>query len=308
MRVVLLALLAAVGDERYPVVVRWLVVCLAACGFRPGSLGGIEILDGPPDAGDAAIDAPVMLGPWGSATVVFAATGDDDPTLTGDLLELYFNRASDIYVSTRATTNVAWGTPTLVAELSSTSTETTPEITSDGLTIYITSGRTGTLGMGDVWVSTRATRSDPWSTPIQVGELCSTVDDAAPTPTDDQLVLVMTSPRADSAGFYDVYFSERASPTATWSTPVNLMTVNSNSNDYSPMLSQDRLTLYFDSGRTGVSEELFMATRASTADSFSTPVPITELNTGASESDPWVSPDRRHIYFERAGSLYEARR
>ena len=290
--------------------VRWLVVCVAACAFRPGGVPNDGAVDGPRP--DDVLDAPVdaaMLGPWDTPTLVFATTGDDDPTLTADLRELYFNRNGDIYISTRATTALPWSTPMRVDELSSTTaTETTPEITGDGLTIYITSNRAGTLGIGDVWVSTRATRSDPWPMPMHVSELCSTVDDAAPTPTDDQLVMVLTSPRTAGAGFYDVYISERALPTDIWAVPTNLMTVNSSTNDYSPMLSQDRLTLYFDSGRTGVSEDLYMATRAASTDSFSTPVPIDELNTGAAESDPWVSPDGRHIYFERGGSLYKSQR
>ena len=40
-----------------------------------------------------------------------------------------------------------------------------------GLEMFLTSDRPGTLGGLDLWVSTRATTTDPWSAPINLG-LC----------------------------------------------------------------------------------------------------------------------------------------
>src|SRR5215470_307157 len=68
---------------------------------------------------------------------------DDDPSATGDLLELYFNSdrpggpgLQDMYVSRRARTTDPWGPPALVAELSTADDESNPDVSFDGLTMY----------------------------------------------------------------------------------------------------------------------------------------------------------------------------
>jgi hypothetical protein len=289
----------------------WFAMLAAGCGFTSGSpFGATTPPDGTP-RGDAPADVAVdaqPLGAWGTPQPVFstATGGDDDPSLTGDMLELYFNRNADIYVATRAAVNQPWGTPTLVAELSSTSSETTPEITYDGLTIYVGSDRPGTAGQDDIWVSTRATRSDTWSAPVRVAELSTSSEDAASAPAPGDLTIVWTS---SVTGDYEIYRATRSSKTATWSTPQAVTEVNSTAADYSPMLSADQLTIYLDSVRNAGNDDLYYATRATTSDAFGTPQPINELNTTAgAESDPWISPDSRHLYFTRDGVLYESTR
>src|SRR5262245_946591 len=122
-------------------------------------------------SGDAPVDAAVPLGPWSAPTPIeITPVDDDDPTATGDLLELYFNRTNDIYVTKRASLTDPWGAPVAVAELNTGNTETTPEVTYDGLTIYFASSRAGSLGGNDIWRSTRTSRTVPWSTPVHVNE------------------------------------------------------------------------------------------------------------------------------------------
>ena len=75
---------------------------------------------------------------WGTPVALSVTTegADHDPTLTGDMLELYFNRNSDIYVTTRASLLEPWGTPGRVAELSTAANESTNRVSLDGLAIY----------------------------------------------------------------------------------------------------------------------------------------------------------------------------
>src|ERR1041385_2596536 len=170
----------------------WMLV-LTSCGFPHGSLsqaagdGPGAQDDGPAAIDDAPIDqstqitpkdAPadsIGMGMWTNIATVLpgAPVGDDDPTLTSDLLELYFNRSSDIYVSRRSKVSDPWGAPSLVTELSSASGETTPEITSNGLTIFISSDKAPTTGGEDIWMSTRVSRSAAWSTPVHIDALSS---------------------------------------------------------------------------------------------------------------------------------------
>ena len=218
--------------------------------------------------------------------------GDDDPTLTEDLLELYFNRNADIYVSKRASTADAWGAPAAVTELNSAATETTPEVSGDGLTIYFASARTPTQGGNDIWMATRGSRSAAWGTPVAVGELSSTGGDGAPVLA-DPLTITIDSERATTL---DLYIATRAAPGAAWGAPAALAELNSAQQEGNAMLSADKLVVYFDSNRSG-DGELYVATRASATEPFSPPARIMELTSSGADTDPWVSPDGRIMYF-----------
>ena len=238
-------------------------------------------------------DGTIQLGPWGAPTPLdFAAVADDDPSATGDLLELYFNRASDIYVTKRASVGAAWDTPVPVAELNTVDAETTPEVSYDGLTLYFASARAGTLGGNDIWRSSRATRAAAWSTPVHVNELCSTAGDGAVT-INDPLVAFMDSERAGGLG---IFTALRSSPTTGFSEPAAVDELNSAQDEGNPMLATDKLSIYFDSNRSG-DGELYVATRATPASPFGTPERIVELSTASAETDPWLSPDGRTMYF-----------
>jgi Tol biopolymer transport system component len=276
-------------------------------------------------AEDGAVDADVdvdaaPLGAFGIPRVISElsdpSAGDDDPTLTGDRLELYFNSnrtggvgRADIWVSTRLATTDAWGAPSLVAELSSPEQETAPEVSADGLSIWFGSDRAGGQGAGDIWVSTRSDRSMPWATPIVVSELSSPDNDTASAPGWSGLVMVLESTRAGAASSADLYQATRASTASAWATPSPMVEINTNSHEGSPHLGPEELTLVFNSSRDG-NPDLYIATRASIDEPFGTPISLTELNSPENEQDPWISDDLRHMVFVSARSgnteIYEA--
>lgn len=274
---------------------RWvLLVGLVACKANIAAhmdAGSVATPDG-----EMRPDQALPLGPWGNlAPLDYPATGDDDPTATGDLLEVYFNRDGDVYRITRTSLTAAWSTPALVAELSSTEAETTPEVSYDGLTMTLASARTGTLGGNDIFMATRTSRTDPWSTPVHVPALSSTAPDGAAT-SPDGLTLVMDSERLGSS-VLDIFITQRAATTDAWPAPQPIVTINSGgSSEGNPMLSPDQLTIYFDSNRTG-DGEIHVATRTTTTGTFSLPLRVEELASSASDSDPWVSPDHRTMLF-----------
>ncbi len=250
------------------------------------------------------------LGPWGTPTPVdVMMPGADDPTLTDDLLELYFNANGDVYVTTRSSLADAWSTPAVVAPLSDAN-ETTPEVSYDGLTILVASDRAGTLGSTDIWMASRATRNDAFNTPTNVTELNSTSQDASSVMTPDGLNIVMTSQRGGTGGS-DVYTSTRASTSDPWSAPIEQTALDTPGHEGSPFLTADGLTVYFDSDRSG-NNDLYYSQRASVSDPFPAPIPLTDINTAAGEEDPWVSADGRHLFFysDRDGTpgLWESAR
>jgi Tol biopolymer transport system component len=290
---------------------RWLCMglcvglCVAACEARLANGPGGD----PPDADDdrdstivPPVDMVTPLGPWSAPTPIqITPVADDDPSATGDLLELYFNRTNDIFVTKRATVNDAWGTPTAVTELNTASTETTPEVSYDGLTIFIASNRAPLLGVLDIWVSTRASRAAAWGVPTRVDELSGTTREAAPA-SSDKLTMVFES---DRNGNNDTFLAQRATATAPFGTPVPVTAVNTASSDGNPMLSADGLELYINSNRS-TDNEIYVSTRANLNDPFPAPVLITELAAPTfDDADPWISEDGRTMYFtsNRDGTL-----
>jgi hypothetical protein len=63
---------------------------------------------------------------------------------------------------------------TLVAELSTAANDQMPNVSRDGLEIVFASDRTGGSGAMDIWSSTRATTSDAWSAPVNLGSNVNT--------------------------------------------------------------------------------------------------------------------------------------
>ncbi len=123
---------------------------------------------------DLGWEAPVNLGTGVNST----ASEESAVTLfendaTGQTT-LYFgsNRAGlgdfDIYASSMLP-DETFGPATLVVELSSASGDIDASVRRDGLELFLASNRPGTNGGYDIWSSTRATTSDPWSEPVNVG-------------------------------------------------------------------------------------------------------------------------------------------
>lgn len=82
-----------------------------------------------------------------------------------------------------------------------------------------------------------------------------------------------------------------------WSPPQLVPGVNSGSTESDPSITPDRLTIVFTSTRLNGTEDIFIGTRATTADSF-TAVPITVLNDPtADDHSPEISADGATLYF-----------
>jgi serine/threonine protein kinase/Tol biopolymer transport system component/tetratricopeptide (TPR) repeat protein len=125
--------------------------------------------------------------PWGPATnmgpTINSSGGDRSAWVSGDNLELYFasSRAggyggSDIYVARRATTDDPWGPPVnLGPVVNSAYGEYTNSLSPDGLVLFVgdweaaTKMRPGSYGGPDLWVTRRASLSDPWQPLVNLG-------------------------------------------------------------------------------------------------------------------------------------------
>jgi hypothetical protein len=274
-----------------------------------------------------AMAQPYHFGPAQIVPELATTTRTDNPTLTGDLLEIFFtsDRVSgngDIWTAKRASPSLPFDPPTAVTELNMDSFETSSAISTDGLTLWFGSDRAGGVGSTDIWVSTRTTRTATWSTPVNVVALNTAAEDIPRPPGQHDLVMPLASTIA-SAGLYETYFATRPSRGAPFGAPVlvdevdqpDLATVDG-------FLTDDGLTLFFsrspaapaaDAGTDGgvvMKADLFVAFRRSTNEAFQLTVPLYDLNTSADERDPWLTPDGKTLYFtsDRDGvlSIYTA--
>ncbi len=235
---------------------------------------------------------------------------EDDPSLTADQLEIFFERSADIFSARRKAATAPWDPPAVVTELSSQENDSCPSISSDGLTIYFSSSRGGseTKGKLDIWFAKRPTRLDPWGIPQPATQLNSSEDDKGPTMTLDEQVIVLSSTRSGGSGALDVFIAQQPASLPGWPTPTPLG-INTAANDEAPWIDDGATLLVFASNRNGGKgcSDLWFSRRKSKNDSFATPSLIGVVNTSANETDPWLSSDLRTLYFSNGDDIYVAR-
>jgi hypothetical protein len=242
----------------------------------------------------------------------------DNPTLTGDQLEIFFtsDRDSgngDVWSASRASVGVPFDAPAPVIEVNSSGFETSSAISADGLTLWFGSDRAGGVGLLDVWVSTRPARGAAWSTPVNVLALNSPADDIPRPPGQRGLVMPLASSRVVQ-GLYWTYLAARRTEGAPFGAPVAIPELSyTDRSTVDAFLTDDGLTMFFSSGAfsptpagdagatdaapTVTTSDLYVAWRRTTGEAFSDTQPLTDLNTAAEERDPWLSPDGRTLYF-----------
>jgi Tol biopolymer transport system component len=183
--------------------------------------------------------------------------------------------------------------------------DVSPEVTNGQLSLYFHSDRVGGYGGSDIYVSDRASQTDTWGTPINLGNDINTAfNERAATVSSDGLTLLFAS---DRDGDFDLYISTRNSVTDAWGPASNMGdTINSADLDSGPSLTEDGLTLVFFSDRPGGSgaTDIYMSTRASTADAWSSPTNLgATVNSAAPEGAPDISCDGLRIYFHAISDI-----
>ena len=256
----------------------------AGCSFKPGT-----VISDAQSTADSSADAT----PFSNVTLVSLGTSssEDDPTLTPDMLEIYFERNGNLYYSVRNTVAESWPPAVEVPNVNTGSTETTPEITPDGLELYYASGQLATY---DIYVSTRNNRQSPWSVGMLLPNLSTPSDDYSPTPaTETVMYLTNTEPRI---GGQDIWRATRANKATDWSAPQLVDTASTAALDTEPWVDATETAMYVIADH-GTGRDIFIATRAAGATDWGPRAPVGELNSNAEEGDPWLSPDGRTMYF-----------
>lgn len=234
---------------------------------------------------DAGIDAPVVLGPWGTPALVAGASTngvtEDDCTLSSDKLELYFKRVdadAQLYVMKRATATDTFGTPTALTILNSAMDEESPRLSQDNLTLYF--GRSG-----DIYKSIRTSTASPWQAPTAVAELNTAAYEKWAHVCPSGYAMVSRAVTNNGQNLFDGTITTNAN------NPVTVF--NTAQNEQGTLLSADCLHVWFQSDRDG-SFDIFEASRTTPTGAWTNPTKLTDFNTTTfAEEDPWVSTDGR---------------
>jgi Tol biopolymer transport system component len=301
------ALTLACGQEQRVVGVR-------SSPTSDSSMSGLE-------GGSASFDPATAV--FGTPVRIDELSGVDDdetePTLTADELEIYFKSSQlghgQIFVSTRSDVRATWSMPAPVPELASAGLDYSPEINADGTAMWFVSDRPGGRGDIDIWMTTRARRGEPWTSPVNVSEVNTTACEIDPGPCPEHDWLMVT--RCDARDYNHIFSSVRASAVDPWSDPQPTPGLNTAAKEGDPDFADDCRTLYFATTRDSPAgdnrADIWRTARGALDYDFAPPTPVPGLNTSEfDEQDPWVSNDERHIVFASSRSgrgtrdLYEA--
>jgi len=208
-----------------------------------------------------------------------------------------------------------WSAPVnLGPDVNSAGPDQGPAISKNELELYFVR-QVGVLGgsdPGDIWVTTRKHRTDPWGEPKNLGGIINTSGrESTPTLSLDGHLLYFSSDRPGGFGGFDIWVSERIDrhDPFGWQQPVNLGSgVNTVGQELGPAPFEDPstqiLTLYFyrippipPGPPVAVHRDLFSSTLDENG-SFTTAVPIAELNTLLFEDEqPSIRRDGLEMFF-----------
>lgn len=137
----------------------------------------------------------------------------------------------------------------------------------------------------------------PFGEPLLVAGLASSNQDASLRLSPDEKTAYFFSARSGNQLLYTASRRSVADPFENVTVLANVNTAN----QYSPAISADGLTLFFASSRTGGvgDNDIYQAVRSATTADFATPRPAANVNTTASEVQPYVSRDSTTLYFVR---------
>lgn len=159
---------------------------------RPGGFGGGDIW---------VTRRDTLSDPWGVSenlgSIINSSSTEGGPSISADSLSLFFESDRpggpgtwNIWATTRPSVSSPWGTPVnLGPEVNSSAFDAHPEISSDGLTLFFQSRRSGPW---DIWMTTRPDVSHAFGSPVNIGQMISETVKGFPSISTDGRMLYFT--------------------------------------------------------------------------------------------------------------------
>jgi WD40-like Beta Propeller Repeat len=204
----------------------------------------------------------------------------------------------DLWTATRKKITDPFSAFTNVSVLNSPQVDTHPSITADGLTLIFESNRISPSA--SVLIGRRADTSSPFNPPDGVPSFgnFSVVTDPF-VRSDGQILYIAAAP---PNGDLDVFRAYKSGKTYVGTT--NVGEVNSQAQEELPTVSPNDHLMYLASTRIDQGSkggfDIWMSTRVSINLLYSSPAPITELNTADDDFPDYISPDGCTLYFHRS--------
>jgi Tol biopolymer transport system component len=181
--------------------------------LQPGGYGNSDIWVMTRETTDEDWGPPLNLG-----STVNSTADEATPAISADGLQLYFGGGdaqdrpggygrSDLWMTKRATRDEPWEEPVnLGPKVNTASWDGRPTISQDGLLLFFDSNRAGGFGSVDMYVTRRASLSEAWEEPVNLGPVVnSSAFDAYAHMSADGSTLYFDSMRPGGYGERDIW-------------------------------------------------------------------------------------------------------
>jgi hypothetical protein len=249
----------------------------------------------------------------------FTSGGDLEwgATFSSDMLEVYWVAdqvrdtvsAWDIWGARRESLDAPWGEAELVDIINTSQVESSPYLSSDGLTLtFASNGRQGGYGGLDIWQTTRASRDDPWHEPVNMGPTINTRgNEGNATFSRDGLELLFNNGCDGLCSPTILKRSTRESLADEWTTP-ELLTRSKRGDQIGsvgqPSLSPDGLSLYFNYPGSFGDWDVFVSKRPSLDGLFGPGENLgAPISTSARDTGVRIAPDGSLYYSRWSGTM-----
>lgn len=264
-------------------------------------------------------EAPVSrVSEFGLVTKVEVSAADvkdENPTLTGDMREIYFDsdradgiESSTVWYARRDSIDAEFSAPVPLGGWSDNGIDKGPAISEDGLTLWLawipdSTDEDTSDATTDIRSVTRISReTTDWGNAMPSDTLNTQYDERPrPLGLNGQVMPFSRREDADGGGMIWRTYLARRNGDGTFAEPEMVDQVAADDvSIVDGFLSQNGLTLIFKYQAPGVDGELYWSKRRNVDEPFvgATPVPGEGINTaGNDERDPWLSPDEKVLYF-----------
>ncbi|MFO8057517.1 MAG: hypothetical protein R6V10_09490, partial [bacterium] len=182
-----------------------------------------------------------------------------------------------------------------VSEVNSSAQESTFTLTRDGKEIFVSSNRSGGSGGFDIYHAVRPDTGSTFGTLEPISAINTSGYEISPCITADEKTLYFL--KYSDTTHYDIYYTTRPDTSSDFGTPEPLTELNTSGYEGAMSVTDDHLVMYLTKYSDTNGYQIYRSSRADTSERFSSPEPVSELNTSYHDYLPTVNGDETKIYF-----------